>query len=95
MDCWKCKWHRRIAGDVHIKCAHPEAEKLKAATINEVLLRVFAGWEIVPLIPKDFALKIKLDPIGIKRGWANWPWNFDPIWVEECSGFEEKEEEKE
>ena len=24
---------------------------------------------------------------GIKNGWFNWPWNFDPTWLESCDGF--------
>jgi hypothetical protein len=40
-------------------------------------------------------LGIKLNPHGVKHGWANWPWNYDPIWIEsDCLGFTAKEEEK-
>jgi hypothetical protein len=38
------------------------------------------------------ALEIKGDPHGIRNGWFNWPYNFDPIWLENCNGFEEKDE---
>jgi len=31
------------------------------------------------------------NPHGIKNGWFVWPFNFDPIWVESCNGFEHKE----
>ena len=24
---------------------------------------------------------------GIKNGWFQWPFNFDPIWLESCDGF--------
>jgi hypothetical protein len=27
------------------------------------------------------------DPYGIKSGWFNWPWNFDPVWLKSCDGF--------
>jgi hypothetical protein len=36
-------------------------------------------------------LGIKLNPMGVSGGWANWPWNFDPIWVEKCRGFKSKQ----
>ncbi len=29
---------------------------------------------------------------GIERGWFFWPFNFDPVWLEACDGFESKEE---
>ena len=32
----------------------------------------------------------RLDPHGVKHGWAHWPFNFDPIWVEECLFFHRK-----
>jgi len=25
-----------------------------------------------------------------QKGWFHWPWNFDPIWLEECNKYEEK-----
>jgi len=28
--------------------------------------------------------KVKGNPAGIKRGWFNWPWNFDPAWLVSC-----------
>ena len=34
-----------------------------------------------------------LDPTGIKGGWANWPIDFDPVWVSKCQGYTPKEPE--
>lgn len=25
---------------------------------------------------------------GIRRGWFFWPYNFDPVWLKSCNGFE-------
>jgi hypothetical protein len=33
-------------------------------------------------------LEIKGHPHGIKSGWFMWPANFDPVWLENCNGFE-------
>lgn len=27
---------------------------------------------------------------GIRKGWFVWPMDFDPVWLETCSGFEVK-----
>lgn len=35
-------------------------------------------------------LGITANEIGIRRGWFNWPHNFDPVWLLTCTGFEEK-----
>ena len=29
---------------------------------------------------------------GIKMGWFLWPVNFDPVWLESCDGFKDKNE---
>jgi hypothetical protein len=35
-------------------------------------------------------LGIIINPHGLRMGWASWPINFDPIWIEHCGGFEKK-----
>lgn len=38
--------------------------------------------------PKSFdQLHIKANKIGIQGGWFCWPFNFDPVWLENCNGF--------
>lgn len=32
-------------------------------------------------------LQIKGNPHGVRHGWFRWPWNFDPVWLENCNGF--------
>ena len=34
--------------------------------------------------------QIKANYYGVKKGWFNWPWNFDPNWLINCNAFEEK-----
>ena len=35
--------------------------------------------------------KMKANPHGIKSGWFNYPYNFDPVWKEQlCENFEEE-----
>jgi hypothetical protein len=33
---------------------------------------------------------VKGNPHGFTNGWFNWPFNFDPIWLESCNGFKQK-----
>ena len=40
--------------------------------------------------PDSKKINIKADPHGIKSGWFMWPFNFDPVWLEKCSGFKEE-----
>lgn len=34
---------------------------------------------------------VKGNEHGIRSGWFCWPFNFDPVWLKECDGFESKE----
>ena len=36
--------------------------------------------------------KVKGNEYGRREGWFMWPINFDPVWLEECDGFEKNEE---
>ena len=35
--------------------------------------------------------EIKLNLHGLRNGWANWPHNFDPVWLDACEGFTSRE----
>lgn len=41
--------------------------------------------------PNISSLNIKGKEHGIKKGWFFFPSNFDPIWLENCDGYEAKE----
>jgi hypothetical protein len=36
--------------------------------------------------------EIRLSEHGVLKGWCSWPYDFDPIWIDKCTAFEEKEE---
>ena len=42
--------------------------------------------------PKAGECNIQGNQHGIKSGWFMWPFNFDPVWLENCDGFKEKED---
>lgn len=31
---------------------------------------------------------------GIRNGWFNWPFNFDPVWLVSCDGYSNNQEDK-
>ena len=84
-DCYQCKHRRDVPGSAHSRCEHPKVGKK-----NEVveLLSMLGGGHHPPL---PMGLNVRGNPHGIKRGWFGWPFNFDPVWLEECDGFEEKQ----
>lgn len=32
--------------------------------------------------------KVEGSEVGIRGGWFNHPFNFDPVWLKKCDGFE-------
>ena len=84
MECWKCKHRREVPGSCHSACFH---QKVTSATSWVDLLGDMMG--ILEKV-RENPLGIGLDPVGVKGGWASWPFDFDPIWVTQCSGMELK-----
>lgn len=39
----------------------------------------------------NHAARVQQSEHGVKNGWCFWPHNFDPIWINSCDGFKEKE----
>lgn len=92
-DCYCCKHRSTIPGDAHSRCNHPEIKGI----LDDPLLNIAANFASVgrtmPIwnnkaIQKRF--EIRGNVYGISRGWFNWPWNFDPIWLENCNAWEQK-----
>ncbi len=88
-NCYECKYRGELAGDAHSCCKHPKCVLLienPFLGVMSILGSVRGG-----LPPMMTGLKIKGSEYGIKSGWFNHPLNFDPVWLEECDGFEVKE----
>jgi hypothetical protein len=76
-----------VPGSCHSSCNHP-----KVADDNPMakLMAIFASvGRIGPVVsPNVLNMKVKLNSHGVKNGWCNFPFDFDPVWVDECEGFE-------
>ena len=85
-NCYECEHRGSVPGSAHSSCNHPANEQANDPLLE--LLAVFASVGRSEPIGAETGLNIKGNPHGIKKGWFNWPWNFDPVWLEECDGFE-------
>lgn len=91
-NCYNCEYRGTIPGDAHSCCKHPDLKEV----INDPLAGLMAMFASVGRIqPIDVRalyknFNIKLNPHGVKMGWAQWPFNYDPVWLENCDGFKEK-----
>ena len=74
--CYKCKHRGDVPGDAHSSCKYPGT---KTGMFDFFL-------------NGDIARKLGIigNEHGIKSGWFMWPVNFDPVWLENCDGFESK-----
>jgi hypothetical protein len=39
----------------------------------------------------NYTATVQQSKHGVEQGWCWWPHNFDPIWINSCDGFKEKE----
>ena len=89
--CYSCKWRRDCVGSAHSRCTHPAVGAEGSDPLGE-LLAIFASvGRTEPVIAQAATkLNIRGRAHGIAHGWFNWPWNFDPVWLENCDGFEDR-----
>lgn len=84
-NCYHCKFRRELGYSAHSKCvaltAKLEGEEKKEAENLITLLNS------VGAIKTD---EVKFNQHGVDNGWAIWPSNFDPNWLEKCDFFERK-----
>lgn len=85
-NCYDCKHRRNIPGDAHSMCAH---EKGCGDESNPFIAVANIFSRKNKTDPKG--LGIEADPYGMRMGWFLWPFNFDPVWLLKCNGFERKE----
>lgn len=82
-NCYECKWRSEIPGSCHSQCVNPKIGELGSIA---KLAALFGG---DPQLYVE-GMTVEGDPHGIRRGWFMWPFNFDPVWLKSCDGFEAK-----
>lgn len=90
INCYNCQHRGSVPGSAHICCRHPSNEAVREDPLLQVLSILASVGRVAPIVASNNELNIRGNPHGIKRGWFNWPLNFDPVWLENCDGFKEK-----
>jgi hypothetical protein len=90
--CWDCIHMREVPGDAHISCAHPKTKNKKKDSLGNVFAIFASVGRCGPSIDLEAAKELGIlgNAYGIRSGWFNWPYLFDPTWLDSCNGFEEK-----
>lgn len=89
-NCYECKHRGIIVGSAHSSCNHPSFGNQDP---TDKVMAIFASvGRVAPVQGKgDGTIRVKGNALGIKNGWFQHPFNFDPVWLDECNGFERKE----
>lgn len=82
-NCFGCRYRENIPGDAHSCCKHPDLDPIWRNPLSEIisLSGKRFGTNIMINIP---TFNIKRNEHGFTNGYFQWPWNFDPIWMENC-----------
>lgn len=88
-NCYECKHRGNLPGSAHSCCEHPSIQKSGTA-MDEILAVLSSVQRVPPMGIKPSVLGIRAAEHGIRKGWFNWPYNFDPVWLEACDGFKQK-----
>jgi len=92
--CYRCQHRGIIPGSAHSRCHHPKVQGI--GNPMQEMMAVFASvGRSPPLTQEANPLHVQGDPHGIQSGWFNWPWNFDPVWLNRCDGYTPKEAQQE
>ena len=89
-NCYECKYRGNVPGDAHSCCKHPSNTELLDNPLMNIFA-IFASVQRMPPMDLPNAIHVRGNPHGINHGWFNYPFNFDPNWLEECTGFVQKE----
>lgn len=94
-NCWECKHRGSVPGSAHSRCHHPITGGEGKDPMAELFSILGSVGRVPPVIDVDAAaeLGIRANYHGIVNGWFQWPYNFDPTWLEECKGFQAKKGE--
>ena len=92
-NCYDCVHRRLLSGSAHSWCDHPilfgKGDDPLAAGLGVSLLDMSKY-----VIMVCMALEITGNTHGIRKGWFNWPYSYDPVWLNSCKGETPKEETK-
>lgn len=88
-DCYQCKYRRDLPGDCHSSCAHPAFESIHDDPLAALFGMLAKRGAPQNRVVSD-ACQVVGNAHGIRRGWFAHPFNFDPVWLESCTGFESK-----
>jgi hypothetical protein len=88
-NCYNCKFKGFVGGSTHISCT---VLRITGTDFKVELLEFMLATNQVDLIDtRTNEPHVQINEYGRKSGWANYPLDFDPIWIDKCSFYTEYE----
>jgi len=84
MNCYQCVYATTNPGTTHLRCRHPLVQQNLQLTDFTAMLQGKIPNNLIQLRKR---MGIRLDPRGVQNGWADWPFQFDPLWVLTCDKY--------
>jgi len=79
-NCYTCKFRGEVAGSAHSSC-----KLFIDGNVGPITLRAMMSRSSNPTgILLDDKPAQNWNKHGIENGWVIFPYNFDPVWLEEC-----------
>lgn len=89
-NCYECTHRRNLEFSAHSQCVHPAYDGV-AGPLAMLVAMLHASRRGGPIEAPHQEITVKGKQHGIASGWFMHPLNYDPVWLEECTGFEAKQ----
>jgi hypothetical protein len=86
-NCYNCMFRGTVPGSAHSSC-----NALKHIGDKSTIAETAIVLGIASVKDEHGNNAVQMDPIGIRGGWAHWPLDFDPTWVNSCLFYINKED---
>ena len=88
-DCYNCKFRGEITGSAH-SCCEITKHIPTLSKVNSEFMDIALMVGKAKIKSSDGTSAVKINPEGVKNGWASWPLDFDPKWITSCELFKPK-----
>jgi hypothetical protein len=82
-DCSKCKYRAEVIGSAHIACSYLGPAGFLEVALTGMPPTIETQWGEIPVVYAN--------ETGIRKGYFQWPINFDPVWLWWCLLYEAKD----
>jgi hypothetical protein len=91
-NCLKCIYREKAGSNtIHSKCTHPVVDNIMSD--HDALGIIFKNFANENRVTSGlWGLSIDVEQGAVIEGWCYWPFNFDPRWVNSCSGCTPRED---